>query len=154
LILPRRSLPPEETSSMSTPSSLSLVARMVVCSIPLFISSIICLSQMTYHQAQSPLGFFSGPSSSSSQSLALNRTKRGLSHAFRVISVISVMNRSRFSREPPYLSVRLLEMGDRNSDHQLCLYLKRRERTVHEVPVGTVDLDEIVSNLLTSVDGF
>jgi hypothetical protein len=68
--------------------------------------------------------------------------------------VISVMNRSRFSREPPYLSVRLLEMGDRNSDHQLCLYLKKRERTVHEVTVGTMDLDEIISNLLTPLDGF
>lgn len=64
------------------------------------------------------------------------------------------MNRSRFSREPPYLSVRLLEMGDRNSDNQLCRFLHQRERTVHEVSMGTVDLDEIVSNLLTPLDSF
>jgi hypothetical protein len=64
------------------------------------------------------------------------------------------MNRSRFSREPPYLSVRLLEMGDRNSGNQLCPCGAKRGHTVHEVSVGTVDLDEIVSNLLTPLDSF
>ena len=45
-------------------------------------------------------------------------------------------------------------MGDRNSDHQLCRSLKKRQHTVHEVSVSTVDFDEIVSNLLTPLDGF
>jgi hypothetical protein len=74
--------------------------------------------EVTYHHAQSPLGFFSGPSSSSSQSLALTRTKRGLSQFFLVNSVISVKSRKRFSSEPPYLSVRLLVRGERNSARQ------------------------------------
>ena len=66
----------------------------------------------------------------------------------------SVANRSRFSREPPYLSVRLLVRGDRNSDNQLRSSWYKREHTVHEVSVSTVDFNEIESDLLTPLDGF
>jgi len=53
--------------------------------------------------------------SCSSQSVALIRKKRGMSSgmALRVKSTISKVNLVRFSKLPPYSSVRLLETGER-----------------------------------------
>lgn len=66
----------------------------------------------------------------------------------------SVANRSRFSREPPYLSVRLLVRGDRNSDNQLYPSWEIRVHTMHKVSVSAVDFNEIESDLLAPLDGF
>jgi len=50
-------------------------------------------------------------------SVAEIRTKTGFSgeRVERVMSMISMARRMRFCRLPPYLSVRLFEMGERNS---------------------------------------
>jgi hypothetical protein len=55
------------------------------------------------------------PSASNSTLLILMlREKEGSGTRARMAEAISKMKRERFSRQPPYLSVRLLVLGERN----------------------------------------
>jgi hypothetical protein len=118
-------------SMRSTPRSRNCLVKMVVWSRPLAISvedqlpytwlALGLLASITHQNLHSPWPSLSLTLASSArsvpsyQSVAETRNINGFSHLERAISVISSARRNRFSSDPPYWSLRSLEMGDRKS---------------------------------------